>query len=612
MGVVMFVFTMQSMWKFIDDIIGKGASVGMIIEFVFYLSLSLVPLALPAGILLASLYLMGNLSEKYELTSMKSAGISLWRILWPLIASCIIISIFSFICSNYIVPKANLKFRTRLYNFKSQKLALSLNEGIFNDDFKNYSIRIDEKNEETNDIKGIMLYDHSVENRNRTKIIMAEKGKINMESDERFMIMELDEGRQYQEMAEAKGTKPTDPRKYPYLRIKFDRLEKYLDLKEFEMKDTDEKIFKEQGTMMSLNQLIYEMDTMGQKMDEKRKYLSASVSSYFHFVKTSDSTSYYIPMAQTIDRKIETKVTSQKNKYRSSNSSKKAIEQVEKAKKSSKDWRSKNIPESKLERPKKLNNGGGDTPKKLPPPKLERPKKLQGKELGGKTGKKDKPAIPKAPNPKNVSPPIPSPNKKQMASRAEAEAKAKAKAKVNNNKSVRDKIINETKLNGKPESFEEVMMPRHRENMRDRAAAATKAIKDKGESNILKIANLQAKQNKYNYEIHLKFSLAAACLVFLFIGAPLGAIIRKGGFGYPILVGVLLFVIFVALVTVFKKLGESDTLSSPMAAWIPVFIFFVPCFFLTIGAVRDAKVMNMDAMEAWFKRLRIVKFIVRG
>lgn len=567
MGVVMFVFTMQSMWKFIDDVIGKGASVGMIIEFVFYLSLSLVPLALPAGILLSSLYLMGNLSEKYELTSMKSAGISLWRIMWPLIASCMVISIFSFICSNYIVPKANLKFRTRLYNFKSQKLALSLGEGVFNDDFKNYAIRIDKKNEETNEIEGIMLYDHSVENRNRTKIIMAEEGRIDMESDERFMIMKLREGRQYQEMEEAKGTKPSDPRKYPYLRIKFDELEKYLDLKEFEMQDTNEDIFKEQGTMMSLSQLIYEMDTMVQKMNEKEAYLAASVKSYYHFVKTSDSTSFYIPMAETINREIENKTSQAKNKYRTSApaTGQKSKREIEKAKAKSDNWRKNNPPQPQLSRPKPPNRGKVNLPKKTP---------------------------------LKVAPKKPGKKPEQQKVKKTADKKE-------------EKII-KAKLDGVPTTFKEILMPKHRENMRDRATAAAKAIKDKGESNIIKIANLKTKEGKYSYEIHLKFSLALACLVFLFIGAPLGAIIRKGGFGYPILVGVLLFVIFVALVIVFKKLGESDSLSPPMGAWMPVLIFFVPCFFLTIGAVKDAKIMNMDAMESWFKGLRLVKWIVRG
>ena len=559
-GVVMFVFTMQTMWKFIDDIIGKGASAAMIVEFVFYLSLGLMPTALPAAILLSSLYIMGNLSERYELTSMKSAGISIWRIMRPLIAVCGLIAGFSFICSNYIAPTANLKFKTRLYNFKSQKLALSLNEGVFNDDFRNYAIRIDEKDDKTDQIKNIMLYDHSLENRNRTKIIMAEEGYMDLESDERFLIMNLENGRQYQEMEEAKGRKPSDPRKYPYLRIKFKKLEKYLDLKEFEMRDTDEDVFKDQEQMMSTRQLLYEMDTMQQKIKEKKKYLSATLSTYYHFVKTSDSTSYYIPMAKTIGRK------NAGTNYNKNTTKKKSL-----------DFKGKN-----------------DAVKKAPSPELKRPN-TKKTTPAKPTGKKQRP-FHKPANPQRGSPP-----KSKSVSPTPVKKPAKKADK-----------IDKAKFLGKPATFAEILMPKHRSNMLDRATTALKSVKDKSLSDVAKLNILRSKHYRYGYQIHLKLSLAAACMIFLFIGAPLGAIIRKGGFGYPILFGVFLFVLFVALLTVFKKLGDSGTLPYYwMPAWIPVLIFFIPCFFLTLGAVKDVKAMNVDALESWAKGLRVVKMLAR-
>lgn len=563
-GVVMFVFTMQTMWKFIDDIIGKGASAAMIIEFVFYLSLGLMPTALPAAILLSTLYIMGNLSERYELTSMKSAGISIWRIMRPLIAACGIVSVFSFICSNYIAPTANLKFKTRLYNFKSQKLALSLNEGVFNDDFRNYAIRIDEKDDKTDQIKNIMLYDHSLENRNRTKIIMADEGYMDLKSDERYLIMNLENGRQYQEMEEAKGRKPKDPRKYPYLRIKFKKLEKYLDLKEFEMRDTDEDVFKDQEQMMSTRQLIYEMDTMQQKIGEKRKYLAKTLSSYYHFVKTSDSTSYYIPMSKTIGRKNS--ANTNQNKYT----------------------------------PPKRNNqafkGKNDTGKKAPSPTLKRP------------DNKQQSMTPKETKGKNQRPPR-QPVQPKRANPAKPSSSNPPKSRKPNKKA--EKIIDAQFL-GKPATFAEILTPQHRKAMVDRAMTAVKSVKEKSRSDMAKVKILQDKHYRYGYQIHLKFSLAVACMIFLFIGAPLGAIIRKGGFGYPILFGVFLFVLFVALLTVFKKLGDNGSLPHySMPAWIPVLIFFIPCFFLTLGAVRDVKAMNMDALENWAKNIRLVKVVLR-
>lgn len=546
-GVVMFVYTMQSMWKFIDDILGKGASVWMIIEFILYLSISLIALALPAAILLASIFIMGNLSERYELTSMKSAGVSLWRIMRPLIVTSMVIAVFSFICSNYIAPVANLKFKTRLYNFKSQKLALSLNEGIFNDDFRNFSIRIGEKDDATGSIKDIMLYDHSLENRNRTKIIMAKEGRMDMESDERYLIMHLDDGRQYQEMEESKTRKPKDPKRYPYLRIKFDNLEKYMSLSEFEMKDMKEELFKDQEGMLSARQLYFEIDTMKQNMVSKKEYLASVVSTYYHFVKTSDSTSYYVPMSQTLKRdkkQVESKYKERARGYTS-----------EQSKKDSERWRNATPPKAQLERPR------GSSNSKNPP-----------------------------------SPPRPPTNNKF--------AKRKTDKK--------EEIIIRAKLLGTPATFEEILMPAHRKHMKERAATATKGVKDKAANHLGKISSLEVKMKRYIYQIHLKFSLAFACIIFLFIGAPLGAIIRKGGFGYPILFGVLLFVVFIALVTVFKKLGDNGSLTPAMAAWIPVVMYFVPCFFLTRGAVKDAKAMSLETMEKYLKGLTIFRKLMGG
>ncbi len=171
--IAMFVLLMQQLWKYIDDIIGKGASIWMILEFIFYLSVSLIPTAMPVAILLSSLMIMGNFSERYELTSLKSAGVSLWRIMRSMIVITIGISIFSFFCSNNILPVAMLKFKARLINFKTQKLALSLEKEVFNDDFKNYAIRIKDKNPETGEINGILMYDHTNPHRNKTKVIMA-------------------------------------------------------------------------------------------------------------------------------------------------------------------------------------------------------------------------------------------------------------------------------------------------------------------------------------------------------------------------------------------------------------------------------------------------------
>ena len=109
--IALFVLIMQTLWVYIDDIIGKGAGFGMIVEFIFYRSISLFPMALPIAILISSVMIMGNLAERYELASMKSAGVPLLRIMMPLLIASASIGVFSWICSAYLIPVANLKFK---------------------------------------------------------------------------------------------------------------------------------------------------------------------------------------------------------------------------------------------------------------------------------------------------------------------------------------------------------------------------------------------------------------------------------------------------------------------------------------------------------------------
>ncbi len=537
-GIVMFVFTMQTMWKFIDDIIGKGAGIAMILEFIFYLSLSLVPMSLPAAILLASIMLMGNLAERYELTAMKSAGISLWRIMYPLIGIGILISTASFFINNNVVPVANLKFKTRLYNFKTKKLSLSLEQGVFNDDFRNFSIRINKKHE-NGDLEDIMMYDHSAQHRNRTKIIYAEEGRMDMESDERFLIMDLKNGRQYQELEEEKGWKKTDPRKYPYLRLEFGELEKYLDLKEFDMKEVNEEIFKEDDRMLSCRQLLWQLDTMKYQMGKRRENVTDLTLLSFYFVKTnSDSSSTYVPLSEAGSRLLD--ASSYKKKT--------------------------DITNPKGARGMMKSNK--ELPSNLVPP-----------------GKPNTTPKPKKPNNKskknNYKPP---PSKPSTAFKTEGSL-----------------YYNDENFKGEPNAFQHVFKDAHYKQMVSYAISNISSIDSRFNDYGNRLRAMNKRKGKYLYQIHLKFSLAMACMVFLFIGAPLGAIVRKGGFGVPVLFGTTFFVAFVALVTVFKKLAEGGTLTSEMAAWGPVFIFTIPCIFLTRGAIRDAKAMNLDLISNTIK-----------
>jgi len=128
--IALFVLIMQTLWVYIDDIIGKGASLGMITEFMFYLSISHFIMALPIAVLISSVMVMGNLAEHYELSSMKSAGLSLLRVMRPLMFACAGVAVFSWITANFLTPVANLKFKSRLYDMRKQKPTLNMEERL--------------------------------------------------------------------------------------------------------------------------------------------------------------------------------------------------------------------------------------------------------------------------------------------------------------------------------------------------------------------------------------------------------------------------------------------------------------------------------------------------
>ena len=143
---MLFVLLMQSVWKYIDDLIGKGMEWTVIVELAFYSIPTLVPLALPLAILLSSLMTFGKLGENYELTALKSSGISLYKIMQPLFVAISMLAIAAFLFSNHVIPYSNMKFKTLLYDIMNKKLSLNMREGVFFNDIEGYSIKVNKKN----------------------------------------------------------------------------------------------------------------------------------------------------------------------------------------------------------------------------------------------------------------------------------------------------------------------------------------------------------------------------------------------------------------------------------------------------------------------------------
>jgi len=187
-----FVLVLQFIWQHIDDFIGRGVSLAVSVEMVFFYSLTIIPLALPISILISSVMVYGNLAEKYELTSFKSAGVSMIRIMRPGILIALLTAGFSIFASNYLKPNAFLSFYQIFDNVRRAKPTMTIDQGIFNYDFKGYAIRVGEKDPDGQGIGDVLIYDQT--DRRLLGLITAKKGKMFTSANGQYFTMELFDG----------------------------------------------------------------------------------------------------------------------------------------------------------------------------------------------------------------------------------------------------------------------------------------------------------------------------------------------------------------------------------------------------------------------------------
>jgi lipopolysaccharide export system permease protein len=252
--VTWFIFIMQFMWVWIDEFIGKGLDVLTIVKFLGLLSTTLVPIALPLGILFAAIMTYGNLGETSELVAVKASGISIARFTRPLFAFIVLITTASFFFNNYVIPLAQLKATRLLYDIQNKKPVVAIKPGTFYKDIPNHVIYISSKDNDGKTVHDIKIYDH-ISGRGNDKITMAEKGKMYVSDDKRYLIFELENGWRYED----KTPKGVD--EHEQIRLGFKYWKKVFDLSDFKMPQTDESYFKNLKAVMSVGQILNLVDT---------------------------------------------------------------------------------------------------------------------------------------------------------------------------------------------------------------------------------------------------------------------------------------------------------------------------------------------------------------
>ena len=249
--IVLFILVMQFLWKYVDDLMGKGLEWYVLVELLTYATASFVPLALPLGVLLSSIMTMGGLGENSELTPMRSAGMHLFRILLPLFIVSVLLAGVSFTFSNNVLPVANLKFQSLLWDVTKKKPALNLVPNVFYSGIEGYSIRVRDKDPETGVLEDVLIYDHTKAFHGNRTVIRARSGYMNRSTDGNYMLLTLEDGQFYDERS---PTGRSDAR-MPLLQGTFRKDIVRLDLTGLGLDRTDEDLFRDHYKMLTLGQL---------------------------------------------------------------------------------------------------------------------------------------------------------------------------------------------------------------------------------------------------------------------------------------------------------------------------------------------------------------------
>jgi lipopolysaccharide export system permease protein len=460
--ICLFIVLMQFLWRYIDDLVGKGLEMHVIGELFFYAALTMVPMALPLAILLASLMTFGNLGERFELTAMKASGISLMKVMRPLIVFIALVAIGAFFFQNYVLPVAQAKMWTLLYSVRQKSPELEIPEGVFYDQIPGYNFYVEEKDRESGTLFDMMIYDVSRGFEN-ARIILADSGHLKLADDKEHLFLQLHSGEQFENLRE--NSAGGNSQNQPYRRESF-KLKEILLKFDANFNRMDESGMRNQYVGKNISQLRATIDSVTLRVD-------SIGAGYARDIKERD----YMRVPYWRERVVD----------------------------------------------------GNRVKMKQQPVAMEAPLDMDSLFY------KEKPA---------------------MVASYLSQALLKAQ---------RVKQDYE---------FKSYAMDADRETIR-----------------------------RHGIEMQKKFTLSFACLIFFFIGAPLGAIIRKGGLGTPLVISVILFIIYYIIDNTGYKMARDGKLEVWMGMWLSSAILLPLGVFFTYKAMKDSAVFDLDAYKNVVRRL---------
>jgi lipopolysaccharide export system permease protein len=280
--ITLFILVMQNLWKYIDDLVGKGLDFLTIGEFLWYASATLLTLAMPIAILISSIMTFGNLGESFELVAIKSSGISLLRFMRPLMWVAVLLCGITFLFANYVIPYASLKFATLYNEIFYKKPAFELKEGVFFTYVPAYAIKVGKKDDDGKTIREVLIYERN--NNLQDNAIVADSGVMQTSADQKFLEFNLKNGFRYQERGNYNDTSTE------YIRLGFKEFKKLIDLSALQKGIVDPETFSSSHKMLSARQLSKNIDSLKKVQDSARQRSFLNMDAHLHFTKIKDST----------------------------------------------------------------------------------------------------------------------------------------------------------------------------------------------------------------------------------------------------------------------------------------------------------------------------------
>jgi lipopolysaccharide export system permease protein len=540
--VVVFILLTQHMLKYFDDIIGKDLGGDVLAQLLFYFAIFMTPVAMPLAVLLSALITFGNLGEHFELTAIKSAGISLIRTIRPIFLFVVMLTGIAFYVNNNLVPKAALEAYSLLYDIKQKKPALDLREGAFYNGLPDISIKVNKKFPDGITIKDIIVYDHRKNDGNKA-VTVADSGRMSTILNERYIKFELFNGYNYTEGASAERdmTGQKGSKAETLTRSRFYKEQVVFDLSSFQLSRTDKKWFETNRIMRNLNELDTDIDSIKREVlqQELNHYLyKPTYFSYFNkdsvampeylwqFKKERDSINRYKYMPKDVVERQQAAVASETKLHRQAEN-----------------------PIVKSDRSAAV--------ARLKDRKIKRP-----------SATIEDPAVR-----------VPAPLKDPADDTSTLDSTFVARI---------DSLY---------------LLPGYRDIVQA-ATNMARQVKSQIQNSNSSIENFEKEQIVFEIQWHKIIASSFMCVAMFLIGAPLGAIIKRGGLGVPFLISILFFIIYYLLNMQGEKLAKQGLVSPMVGIWAADAILLIIGFVFLRQARVDARLFDADAYRVIFDRMR--------